>query len=40
MSKYKYKNGRGGWTQYSLNEEIYKEIAQLERYWRSEGKKN
>ena len=37
MSKYKFKNGRGGWTQYKLNQEIFDEIAQLERFWRSEG---
>jgi hypothetical protein len=37
MSKHKFKNGPGGWTQYQLNQDIYDEIAQLERYWRSEG---
>ena len=40
MSKHKFKNGRGGWTQYKLNQEIYDEISQLERYWRSEGIKH
>ena len=37
MSKYKFKNGRGGWTQYQLHKDIFDEISQLERYWRSEG---
>ena len=32
LNRAKFKNGRGGWTQYSIPESVFKELSQLESY--------
>jgi len=32
LNREKFKNGRGGWTQYSIPEVVFKELSQLESY--------
>ena len=32
LNREKFKNGRGGWTQYSIPESVFKELSQLESY--------